>query len=116
MDLMRRLISFCLVLCMVATTGAMASMRDSNAGAQRIVICTGHGPQLILLGVDGEPVEPAPMCPDCTMVLEAGPLPLLTLAARQNAGIAAPVAPAPQSYIGPVHLLALARAPPVLAV
>lgn len=115
MHMMRRLISLFLMLTMVATTGAMASMRDRDAGAQSIVICTGHGPQLILLGADGEPVERAPICPDCTMVLEAGPLPLLTIEAREGSGTIDPAPDTAQTYIGPLHLLALARAPPVLA-
>lgn len=72
MMIVRQLFALLLVLTMVATTGSMAMMRDRDAGAQVMVICTGAGLQTILLDANGGRVDPAPMCPDCTMVALAG--------------------------------------------
>lgn len=66
-----RLFAAFLVLTMVATTGSMAVMRDRDAGTQTMVICNGAGLQTILLDANGERVDPAPICPDCTMVVLA---------------------------------------------
>ena len=71
MMFLRQLFSVLLVLTMVATTGSMAMMRDRDAGAQAMVICNGAGLQTILVDGNGEKVDPAPLCPDCTMVLLA---------------------------------------------
>lgn len=115
MILLRRLLSLGLVMTMVLTSSAMASMRGSDDGAQRIVICTGFGPQMVLIGADGEQVEPAPICPDCTMVLEAGPLPFLALAVSQPRLVEAATSRKAQGAVGPSCFGAQPRAPPVLA-
>jgi len=78
MSLLRRLTALCLIVTLVATSGAMAALRDNADGVQRLVICTGMGPQAILIGADGAEIDPAPICPECTMVLQAGPLPAMS--------------------------------------
>ncbi|EPX80888.1 hypothetical protein [Litoreibacter arenae] len=71
MILARQVLAIVLVMTMVATTGSMAAMRDRDAGTQAMVICNGAGLQTILLDANGERVDPAPICPDCTMVVLA---------------------------------------------
>ncbi len=114
MILARRLFAMFLVLTMVATTGSMAMMRDRDAGAQAMVICNGAGLQTILLDASGEPVDPAPICPECTMVtLAEGPLaPVMTLcgAPHQMTLVFAHVS---QSYVRLNKSNLKARAPPV---
>lgn len=110
----RRFFAIFLMLTMVATTGAMAVMRDRDAGVQAMVICNGAGLQTILLDAQGEPVEPAPICPDCTMVLLAeGPSapPLLLRRAAKELDLV--VVQASQSYIRLDKSVLKARAPPV---
>lgn len=45
------------------------------AGTLELVICTGYGPQTLILNSKGDPVPQADPCPDCTLTL-AAPLPV----------------------------------------
>lgn len=63
---LRSLLTGLLVFVTVATSGPMATARVTPQG-EVIVICTGAGPQEIMLGPDGAPMTPLPHCPDCTM-------------------------------------------------
>ena len=113
MIFVRRLFAAFLVLTMVATTGAMAVMRDRDAGTQAMVICNGFGLQTILLDANGEQVDPAPVCPDCTMVVLAeGPTPLLVLLGSAQK-IEMVLTEASQSYVRMDKDALKARAPPV---
>ncbi|RLJ60473.1 hypothetical protein BCF46_0674 [Litoreibacter meonggei] len=109
----RRLFAAFLVLTMVATTGSMAVMRDRDAGTPAMVICNGSGLQTILLNAHGDPVDPAPICPDCTMVMLAdGPPPVMVLRGdAQKMDLV--LAQASQSYVQTSKGALNARAPPV---
>jgi hypothetical protein len=50
----------------VSTAAAKPATRDV---AGHIVLCTGHGPTTILIGSDGQPIDPDPMCPECVVSL-----------------------------------------------
>ncbi|PTX56718.1 hypothetical protein C8N43_1380 [Litoreibacter ponti] len=110
---LRRIFTWLLTLVLVATSGTAAAMRDHEAGAQRIVICTGHGPQLILLGAGGEEITPAPICPDCTMVLAALPVAPSAPPRQMGFSVAAPLGVAARSEICAPADQNQARAPPV---
>ncbi|SFR56259.1 hypothetical protein [Litoreibacter janthinus] len=114
MTLFRHLFAAFVMLTMVATTGSMAVMRDRDAGTHAMVICNGAGLQTILLDANGDEAEPAPICPDCTMVLLAeGPLEQ-TLVLLGNVRTPELVAlQTSQSYIRLDKSDLKARAPPV---
>lgn len=114
MILVRHLLALLVILTMVATTGSMAVMRDRDAGVQAMVICNGAGLQTILLDANGEPVDPAPICPDCTMVMlaEGPPAPLLVLRGAEQK-LAQVLVQASQSYVRLDKGALKARAPPV---
>lgn len=42
--------------------------------ADAIVVCKAHGPDVIVLDWQGQPIELLPQCPDCA--LAAGPMPV----------------------------------------
>lgn len=114
MIFVRQLFALLLVLTMVATTGSMAMMRDRDAGAHAMVICTGVGMQTILVDANGDKVEPAPMCPDCTMVLlangPAAPELVVQLPARR---LEVALSATSQAYVREGSSTLKARAPPV---
>lgn len=114
MILLRRLFAAVLMLTMIATTGSMAVMRDRDAGAHVMVICNGAGLQTILLDANGEQVDPAPICPDCTMVAlaEGPPTPQLLLCGDAKAMDLVQVQ-ASQTYVRRDNTALNARAPPV---
>lgn len=41
---------------------ARGQMRDASGA---MVLCTGTGPISVVIGADGEPMGPMPICPDC---------------------------------------------------
>ncbi|MEP3347839.1 MAG: DUF2946 family protein [Litoreibacter sp.] len=114
MRLISRLFTALLVLTMIATTGSMAAMRDSTSGAQAMVICNGAGLQTILIDADGEQVDPAPICPDCTMVHvhAATSAPELVLQGEVRKSELDLMAHS-QPYIRHSYLALKARAPPI---
>ena len=115
MILARRLFAVFLMLAMVATTGSMAMMRGPGAaGAQAMVICNGAGLETILIDADGEPVDPAPICPKCTMVMLAdGPPPPFMVLRGEAQKMALVLAQSSQSYVRMDKSGLKARAPPV---
>lgn len=70
MSILRRLLTTLLVFATLAASGPMAVARATPQG-QIIVICTGDGPQEIMLGADGTPMTPVPHCPECSLQLLA---------------------------------------------
>ncbi len=69
MQVVRRLVVFCLAAVMVMTSGAMALSRTAPDG-QTIVICTGSEVSTITVDRNGNEIAPMPICPDC-LVLKA---------------------------------------------
>lgn len=97
----------------VSLSAAQGLMRGPDVfGQSTIVICNGHGTELLTLDHTGTPVEAAPTCPDTSLVA--------ALMARAQAGLApmrlSPVEPLRLNPLDLPGLLApkpLTRAPPV---
>lgn len=71
---MRVLLSPLLALCILVSLPMAGWAQGVMArAAQTIVICKAHGPDVIVLDWQGQPVEILPTCPDCALV--AGPVP-----------------------------------------
>jgi len=114
MILVRRLFAVFVVLTMIATTGTMAGMRDRDAGTHAMVICNGSGLQVILLDANGERVDPAPICPECTMVVLAeGPPPPFMVLRGDAKKITLARVQASQLHVRLDKTALKARAPPV---
>jgi len=114
MILIRRLFAVFLALTLIATTGSMAGMRDRDVGTRAMVICNGSGLQVILLDANGERVDPAPICPECTMVVLAeGPPPPFMVLRGDAKKIPLMWAQASQFYVRLGKSALKARAPPV---
>ena len=107
-------LAFTLALAVASVTAAAA--RGTGAGGVTITICTGRGPETIVLGADGQPAKPRVLCPDCTAALGpalmAGPVPAPMPRERafqpSSPPQPAPVRAAPTGLPG-------ARAPPLSA-
>lgn len=61
-----------LAVLMMLTSTAMAMSQVRAAAVGEMVLCTGHGPRIVQIDADGQPVEPRVTCPDC--LLDAGAL------------------------------------------
>lgn len=65
---LRPIFAILLALMLLATTGAMASTRGMMRDATgQMVLCIGTGSVTVNVGADGQPIEAAPMCPDCAL-------------------------------------------------
>lgn len=51
------------------TGQAMAVARGTSNASGEMVICSGNGPQILLIDSNGKPTGPAHICPDCTLSL-----------------------------------------------
>lgn len=72
-----RLLSFAMAFVLLITSGAMANARGQMVTATGVmVLCTGTGPEKVLVDADGQPVHPGHICPDC--VVGAMDLPVAT--------------------------------------
>jgi hypothetical protein len=60
-------ISMGLIIFATHTIAATKPMMRDVAG--HIVLCTGHGPEIILIAADGQPIEGQPICPECVTSL-----------------------------------------------
>lgn len=106
----RSLFAILLALVLIGTGGGMAVARGEMAVDRQIVICTGHGVEVIRLDAEGKRVS-GHVCPDCVIALElaeAAPLPRLA-GALWAAAFVLPVA---GMLPGRAALPARARDPP----
>lgn len=58
------LLSVIIALTSVSMSLARGQMRDASG---HMVLCTGHGPMVVQLGADGEPIERLGICPECAL-------------------------------------------------
>ena len=67
---MIRLLSLTLALLIAVTSQQMAIARGvtTNAAGQ-VILCTGQGVVTVTLDANGDPIEPAHICPDCALSL-----------------------------------------------
>lgn len=56
-----------LALLMILTSTAMAMGQMRAAADGEMVLCTGHGPRIVPVDQNGQPVEPKVVCPDCLL-------------------------------------------------
>ncbi|MDO9525071.1 MAG: hypothetical protein Q7J57_05950 [Gemmobacter sp.] len=79
----RSLAAFCLAIVLVCTSVTMAvargQMRMTTATGTMLVICSGAGPMSITLDMDGNPVGPMHVCPDCALGMIADDVPPVSL-------------------------------------
>ncbi|MBD3679347.1 MAG: hypothetical protein HUJ27_13245 [Rhodobacteraceae bacterium] len=73
---LRSILSVLLAVSLALTTVGMGGARGAMASTQSVVICAGGEPVRMLLDSHGQPVEPAPHCPDCVIgALAVAPAP-----------------------------------------
>ena len=65
----RSFVAITLALLLTLTGHSMAVARSMPSASGAVVLCTGAGPITILTDVQGQPVGPAHICPDCTLSL-----------------------------------------------
>lgn len=63
----RPVLAALLAALIIVTSQGMAFARGQTMVAGQIVLCTGHGPQVINVDIDGKKVEQAHLCPDCAL-------------------------------------------------
>ena len=72
------LIAIALTALLALTGHSTAQARSAPGPDGNMILCTGTGPQAVLVDADGQPMGPAHICPDCAMSLfqamaDAGP-------------------------------------------
>jgi hypothetical protein len=68
----RSIFSGVLIVLMLMTSGAMASVRGmTHTAAGTMILCTGNGAVKVLIDADGAPIELSHVCPDCAMTFAA---------------------------------------------
>jgi hypothetical protein len=81
----RSIVSSFLIVLMLMTSGAMASVRGmTHTAAGIMILCTGNGAVKVLIDADGAPIELSHVCPDCAMTFAAD------VPVRFTAGVFAP--------------------------
>lgn len=54
-----------LVMVLTSVATAMGQMRAAAIG--EMVLCTGHGPRIVQVDAEGQPVQARTTCPDCVL-------------------------------------------------
>ncbi len=100
----------------LVTVLAAGVVRGRAGPSERLVICTGQGPVMVVLDENGAPVGPIELCPDGIMLL-FGAVAVPPPPAPRIAGAVVLLAPAPER-VAEAHAArppGKARAPPRLA-
>ncbi|MGQ0671468.1 MAG: DUF2946 family protein [Hyphomicrobium sp.] len=126
--MLRRLLSLLFVLALavrgLVPTGYMLSPAADGSGEMTIVVCTGHGPLLMTIDADGNPVPPAkPAASDTGLcafaasaaVAVAPPLPPVSMPAVNVTFVATGVPHAPRLPGTRNELPLPARGPPSIS-
>lgn len=89
----RHITTFFLIAVLALTAQSMAVARGTAMSAGQIVLCTGTGPVVVDVDKDGQPVDPAHICPECAVSeLVALDGPAFTCAATLGVSKAQPAA------------------------
>jgi hypothetical protein len=73
----RRLTGFLLALSLALASATMAVVRlHAPGGGLVVTLCSAQGLTTVVLGADGQPVPPRPLCPDCVPPARAPPRPV----------------------------------------
>ncbi|MCF6444028.1 hypothetical protein [Nereida sp. MMG025] len=67
MKAIRPVLAALLTALIIVTSQGMAFARGQTMVASQIVLCTGHGFQVVSLNKDGAPIETTHLCPDCAL-------------------------------------------------
>ncbi|MEM6758643.1 MAG: hypothetical protein AAF601_04110 [Pseudomonadota bacterium] len=81
----RVMVSVLMAVMLVATSIGAASARGAAPVADSIVICSGHGVELVYLDADGNETRAPHLCPDCLMHLAGLPSGVAVLALPADA-------------------------------
>lgn len=83
-----------LVVLMLMTSMAMAMGQMRSAAVGEMVLCTGHGAEIVLIDAQGQPTKAKTQCPECLaaqMLLQAA-APTVTIPAEHSFTAVASVA------------------------